>query len=58
MRRKRMMNKDKDKNQLIDDLGKVWYTSPILDTQTVSRMEKIIRELVEGIGKGPEDYQL
>ena len=53
-----MTNKDKDKNQLIDDLGKVWYTSPILDTQTVSKMEKIIRELVEGIGKGPEDYQL
>jgi hypothetical protein len=48
----------KNKNQLIDDLGKVWYTSPILDTQTVSRMEKIIRELVEGIGRTPEDYQL
>ena len=48
----------KNKNQLIEDLLQVWYTHPILDTPTVSKLDRIVNELAKSIGRTPEDYQL
>jgi len=48
----------KNKNQLIEELLEVWYTHPVLDTPTVSRLDQIVGELAKSIGRTQEDYQL